>query len=398
MGNKFVFSILALFITFSLMFTGCASSTDSDNGTLVRLEEVMSVYPDFTGSVLVAKDDEILLSKGYGKADYDKKIDNTPQSIFGIASITSQFTAAAVMMLQEKKLLNLQDTVNKFIEDYPDGDKIKICHLLTHTSGIPEYYSFVDSIEKGKHTYTPSELIDIFKSKPLNFDAGTSFEFSNSNYALLGYIIEKVSGMKYEDYIKQNIFEPLGMDNSSFSGDVSSKDSNVTKALGYEEPETNTNEYSEETTAETEAAYKKAIEAEPTLTYSSGGIYSTVEDLYKWSNAFKTEILLSKASIKEMFTPHSESYGYGWFIDTNDEQSSASTTGNNPGNTEAGAVSTDAAGGSSQIVHHGGYLPGYSSFIIRDNTKNYVAVILSNKQHEESVMDLGYDLLDVLEN
>lgn len=419
MAKKFSLIMLTIIFTLSIIFTGCTSDTTSNKGEQAQLDEIMSFYTDFNGSVLVAKGDNILLNKGYGKADIDKNIDNKPQTIFGIGSITTQFTATAIMMLQEKNLLNIQDTINKFIPDYPNGDKIKIYNLLTHTSGIPEYYALVDTIEMGKHTYTSTELIDIFKNKPLNFDVGTKYEYSNSNYTLLGYIVEKVSGMRYEDYIQKNIFQPLGMNNSGFSGNIKNADGKTdtaSKAIGYSKPEIQSNmyEYTDPTNnaaATSTVTYKKSIEAEPTLTYAAGGIYSTVEDLYKWSKALNTDKLISKESLKEMFTPHEEGYGYGWFIDeiddehsheheagTADEQSDASSSSSNASKNDSNdSISTTAENKEGQIVHHGGYLPGYSSFIIRDNTNNYVVILLSNKEHDERVMDLGYALMNALE-
>lgn len=391
------FSVMFTFLfTFSVLITGCSSDTSSNKDANTELTDVISLYTGFDGSVLVANGDKILLNNGYGMADHEKKIDNKPQTKFGIGSITSQFTATAIMMLQEKKLLNIQDTINKYIPDYPNGDKIKIYNLLTHTSGIPEYFSLVDSIEVGKHTYTPEKLIDLFKDKPLGFDVGTKYEFSNSNYALLGYIIEKVSGLSYEEYIKNNIFKALDMNDSGFYNDIN-KDN---KAIGYSVPETNTTAQAQATatatTAEPTIALNKSIEAEPTLTYAASGIYSTVEDMYKWSKSFSTEKLISKESIKEMFTAHSENYGFGWFIDSNDSNSNNNSSASSSNDASNSTVSTQT-GNKDQVVHHGGYLPGYSSFIIRDNTKNYVVIILSNREHAQSVMDMGYELINVLE-
>ncbi len=406
MLRKFLLVLLTLTLTLSVLFTGCTNNKTSNSETLEQLQNVMSLYSGFDGSVLVAKGDELLLNSGYGNADYDKKIANKPQSVFGIGSITSQFTATAIMMLQEKHQLNIQDTVNKYIADYPNGEKIKIYHLLTHTSGIPELYSLVDSIEIGKRTYTSAEVIDLFKNRPLNFDTGTKYEFSNSNYALLGYLIEKVSGIKYEDYIEQNIFQPLNMNSSGFLSNPKSTDDKLgitERSIGYKQPEVKTPEFTEENAGEPLITYEKSIEAEPTLTYAAGGIYSTVEDLFKWNKALNTGKLITKESLKEMFTPHVESYGYGWFIDeTNEEHShehesetsvEQSDISDNASSSKVNNKNSEEA----EVVHHGGYLPGYSSFIIRDNTKSYVVIVLSNKEYEKRVMDMGYELMNVLE-
>ena len=406
--KKFLLGMLTFLFTLSILFTGCTSDTSdtsSSKDVKTQLEDVISLYTGFSGSVLVANGDELLLNHGYGEADYDRKVDNSPQTVYGIASITSQFTATAIMMLQEKNQLNIQDTINKYIADYPNGEKIKIYHLLTHTSGIPELYSLIESIEIGKRTYTSAEVIDLFKNKPINFDIGTKYEFSNSNYALLGYIIEKVSGLKYEDYIEQNIFNPLNMNSSGFLSNTKSTNNNsgiTDRAIGYKKPASNTTEL-EENTAEPSNTYEKSFEAEPTLTYAAGGIYSTVEDLYKWNKALNTDKLITNKSLKEMFTPRMKNYGYGWFIDehsaedSHNHESETADEHSDNSNSASSTIANDDNSKEAEVVHHGGYLPGYSSFIIRNNNKPYVVIILSNTEYEKRVMDMGYALLNVLE-
>lgn len=175
---------------------------------------------------------------------------------------------------------------SKYIPDYPNGDKIKIYNLLNHTSGIRDYVELAESIESGKHTYT-LELIELFKNEPLDFGTGTEFEYSNSNYILLGYIIEKVS-KNYKDYIKENILKPLNLSNTGFLSDKATiKD----KAVGYDTIDNNENEY------------KKAIDTEGSLIASAGEIYSTVEDLYMGRGFICREKIINKQSLKEMFTP-----------------------------------------------------------------------------------------------
>jgi len=236
--------IIFLFIS-TLLLTGCNSINpknlnektvvSSNNNIKSRLTKYMDRYSsknEFSGSILIAKDDEILLNKGYGTADYNKSIPNKPQTTFEIASLTKQFTATAILMLQEQKLLNVNDKLSKYIPDYPDGDNITIYNLLTHTSGIPEYLNYVDSIDTENHNlaYTPEELIELFKNEPFDFSSGTSFEYSNSNYILLGYIIEKVSNMKYEDYIENNIITPFKLTSTGF---LSNETTSKNKSIGY---------------------------------------------------------------------------------------------------------------------------------------------------------------------
>lgn len=346
---------LLIFISlYSLLLTGFVNettflkeSTKKENQAIERTVQkyMKNCYAQngFSGAVLVANDHDVLLDKGYGMSDYEKKTTNKPHTVFEIGSVTKQFTATAIMMLQEKGLLNVKDPIYKYIPDYPKGNKIKIYNLLTHTSGLPEYLQFVKSLESVKHTYTPKALIELFKNKPLDFKIGTRFQYSNSNYILLGYIIEKVSGMKYEDFIKRNIFKPLRMNNTGFlSNQAPIKD----KAIGYSMIDQENN------------AYTKSSEMESSLPYSAGEIYSTVEDLYKWNNALFTEKLIKKESLNKMFTPDLEDYGFGWRI--------------------------KKASDESKIVFHGGNIPGYTAFIERNINKKNTIIILSNMDSDNT--------------
>lgn len=369
MIKRTVFKIITLICIFTILLTGCASNqrTSIQESTQANYKEIQSKLINsmndyskkdgFSGTILIAKDDDIILDRGYGMADYENNIANTPQTVFEIASLTKQFTATAILMLQEKKLLNVQDTLNKYISDYPNGDKIKIYNLLTHTSGIPDILKIVDSLESGRHTYTHDELIEMFKNKQLNFDPGASYEYSNSNYVLLGDIIEKVSKMKYEDYIQKNILIPLKMNETGFLSDPTTIKN---KAIGYSVIWGNTNKYT------------KAIECEGSLPYSAGEICSTVEDLYRWENALFTGKLLKKESLNEMFTPYLNNYGFGWFINKDSE--------------------------GDKIISHDGSLPGYTTSIEKNADKKYVIIILSNKERNKSMYGINAGLLQLLEN
>jgi len=171
---------------------------------------------NFSGSILIAKEGRILLSKGYGMANLEHDVPNTPQTIFRLGSVTKQFTSMAIMQLQEKQLLNVDDPIAKYLPTYPNGEEITIHHLLTHTSGVPDFTSFPD-YEKTMMLPSPVEkTIERFKDKPLEFTPGEKFKYSNSGYILLGYIIEKVSGKSYEEFLKENIFQPLNMMNTGY--------------------------------------------------------------------------------------------------------------------------------------------------------------------------------------
>ncbi len=298
-------------------------------------EDYLKKY--FNGSILVAKEGKILLRKGYGKADFKKRISNTPETVFRLASITKQFTAMAVLILEEQGKLSTNNPLSKYIPDYPEGDKITIHNLLTHTSGIEEY--FRDELISWDHYYLPEELISIFKDKPLNFPPGERFQYCNSNYILLGYIIEKVSGKKYGDFLREYIFAPLDMKVSGYEdGKIKFKN----KAIGY---------YS------IKPKPTVAFNFDMSITYSAGGLCSTVDDLYKWDQALYTEKLVKKETLKKMLTPYSPviNYGYGWAGWTNE----TSTFVN---------------------MDHTGSFSGFSSYIYRDIRNQTVIIMLSNEQ------------------
>lgn len=252
----------------------------------------------FSGSVLIAKDRNILASKGYRMANYEHDVPNTPQTKFRLGSMTKQFTAAAIMQLQEQGKLNVEDSIDKYIPDYPNGDRITLHHLLTHTSGIPNLTSFP---EHRKTIMIPSPVektILRFKNKPLEYAPGEQFKYSNSGYLLLGYVIEKVSGKTYEDYLEENIFHPLNMVNSGYD-----HHSTVLKnrAEGYHL---------------TKDGLINAPYVAMSMPHAGGALYSTVEDLFLWDQALNTEKILKKSSLEKMFTPFKGNYGYGWRIDS----------------------------------------------------------------------------------
>jgi CubicO group peptidase (beta-lactamase class C family) len=362
-----LYMIISVFL-FTILLTGCAgketkslqeSAKVSNKVIQSKLIKYMNDYSKkngFSGTILISKDDDILLNRGYGMADYDKKVANTPHTVFQIASVTKQFTATAILMLQENKLLSVQDPISKYIPDYPNGDKIRIYNLLTHTSGIPDYIKLAESMETGKHTYTPEEVINLFKNKPLDFDTGTSFNYSNSNYILLGYIIEKVSNMKYEDYIEKNILKPLKLNETGF---LSKKPQIKNKATGYSILDRESN------------SYIPSYEMEDSLLYSAAGFCSTDEDLYRWEKALFAGKLIKKESLNEMFTPHLDNYGYGWFI--------------------------GKSAGGDKIIFHSGNALGFTSFVSKDVDKNYILIILSNKHADNSLENIIDGVSQIIE-
>jgi CubicO group peptidase (beta-lactamase class C family) len=330
--------LLGAFALLLIVVVGCAAQSIAANQELTaRVDEYVNGLVKqhrFSGSILLARGGKVLLSKGYGMANLEDETPNTPQTKFRLGSITKQFTAAAVLKLQEQGKLSVEDMVCKYVENCPAAwQAITIHHLLTHTSGIPNMTSFP---EFGKvkffHT-TPVETIAMFRDKPLEFTPGEKFNYSNSGYLLLGYIVERASGKAYADFLRENIFQPLGMKNTDV--DVN-RAILKNRAAGYTlGPEGIIN-----------AEY-----IDMTIPFSAGALYSTAEDLYLWDRALYTEQPLSKKSLEMMNTPFKAGYGYG--------------------------VSVGEQYGLKAIVHGGG-IEGFSTFLARFTTDDGTVVVLSN--------------------
>src|SRR5690606_13646030 len=225
--------------------------------------------------------------------------------IFQIASMTKQFTAVAILQLMENGKLSLNDTLQKYIDYFPSKDHpITVEHLLTHTSGIPEFFDIdEDEYHLLVKEHTPVELISYFENEPLEFKPGSKFRYSNSNYVLLGAIIEKASGLPYGQYIQERLFKPLGMNSTGLWYQDYFKEDQI--PLGY---------------MIKGDEYVVSTPIGGSVLYSSGGIVSTVDDLYIWNRALKNNSILSAESSSKMFTSktltdgQSYAYGYGVFV------------------------------------------------------------------------------------
>jgi CubicO group peptidase (beta-lactamase class C family) len=265
--------------------------------TSPRMDNIVQDYVQrkiFTGSILVARDGKIVFDKSYGSANLEWDIPNSPTTKFRIASLTKQFTAASIFLLQERGKLNIDDPVKKYVPDAPAAwDKITIHNLLTHSSGIPNSY---DGITSWSQTKTPEELVAAFRNKPLDFEPGTTRKYSNAGYYLLGYLIERVSGQSYKEFVSENIFKPLDMKDSGY---VSNSEVIHGRASGYQMGP---------------AGPENARYYNETLLFSSGGLYSTTEDLLKWEQGLLGGKLLSAASLKRMTTPFKHDFACGLVV------------------------------------------------------------------------------------
>lgn len=294
---------------------------------------------NFYGSVLVAKDGEVLLNSGYGFADLNQKTKNKPETKFAVGSVTKQFTAMGIMQLAEKDLIKIEDKVSKYIPNVPNGDNITIHNLLTHTSGLVNYTSLNEFLIGNIKDKEPREIIELIKDSPLEFQPGERFEYNNTGYLLLGMIIENVSKKPLEDYFKENIFDPLNMKDTGLSYGKNNETPDSTPYIGH---------------LEVQPVDDKILLSQA---YGAGSVYSTVGDLYRWDRALNTEKLVKKETLDKIFNKHTKiseeiSYGYGWMIK----------------DTENG-----------KEIYHGGNTVGYSSNIARYIDEDLSVIILTNK-------------------
>ena len=319
-----------------------------------KVDEYVKAYVDqnrFMGSVLIAKGGKVLVDKGYGMANIELDVPNSPQTKFRLGSITKQFTATAILQLEEKGKLSVNDAVSKYFPDSPPAWKaITIHNLLTHTSGIPNYTSFPGFMDKQARTpLTVAELLGLFKDKPLEFEPGSQMKYSNSGYEVLGYIIEKTSGVSYEEYVKRNIFDRVDMQDSGYDHDTT-----IIKhrAAGY---------------SLVNGKLQNARYLDMSSPYSAGSLYSTVDDLYRWDRALYTDKVLSRKSIEKMYTPFKNDYAYGWGVKDGPHKQYA----------------------------HGGGIFGFSTFIARYPADDAFVVVLSNIESAPAGRIAG-DLANIL--
>ena len=228
-------------------------------------------------TALIAKNGKIIYKKGIGMANLELNVPMQVDNVFRIGSITKQFTAVAILQLMEQGKLKLDDEITRFIPDYPThGKKITIEHLLTHTSGIQSFTNMLDYQKRMALDLEPTEIIDHFKNEPMEFDPGTKWNYNNSGYFLLGYIIEKASGKTYAEYLDEHIFKPAGMTNSLYGSD--------TKII-----KNRAGTYSKDV-----AGFENAAPINMKQPYAAGAIMSTVEDLYKWHQAVHSYKFIKK--------------------------------------------------------------------------------------------------------
>ena len=335
--------IIAIFIQLATLQVAIGQSKTA------KLDELMNLYTEygqFNGSVLVAEKGKVIYKKGFGMANMEWDIPNQSDTKHRLGSITKQFTSMLILQLAEQGKLKLDVPITTYLPDYnkSNGDKITIHHLLTHTSGTPNYTAFPNFFrDSTRDPYTPDEFVEVFADSTLQFTPGEKFTYSNSGYFLLGVIIEKVTGKSYEQVLQENIFTPLKMNSSGYD-----HHSTILKkrASGYEK---------------NGRAFRNANYIDMSIPYAAGSLYATVEDLYLWDQALYTNKLLSKKYMDLLFTKHVPAFGghyaYGWGVNK---------------------VPNGEANDSLKVISHGGGINGFNTLISRIPADKNLVVLFSN--------------------
>ncbi len=332
--NRIGIWTLALIAQSPWLFAGAEPSPGLEAQVDAYLAPLLET-DNFSGAILIAKGDRVLLRKGYGSAEAERP--NQPETPFQLASVSKAFTAAAILALAERGKLSLDDTLDQYIADYPRGDEIAIRHLLIHTSGIPNINLMPEYQALMKAPQTPRTLIPVFKAKPLDHQPGSRYRYSNSNYNLLAFIIEQVSGQSYGDHLEQRIFKPLGMARTGHN-DLGLARLPRGAAVGYEPDDA--------------WGVRRSAPLDWSVKTGNGSLFSTVDDLYKWDRGLAQGKLFAQKTLAMMFTDHGSNVGYGWFINQ---------THGRP--------------------HHfiNGRSPGFASYLGRYPTDDLCVIVLSNR-------------------
>jgi CubicO group peptidase (beta-lactamase class C family) len=305
----------------------------------------------FNGSLLIARDGKVMVSKGYGMSNFELDVPNTPQTKFRIGSITKPFTAMAIMLLQQRGKLTVQDSICKYLSDCPAGwQQITLHHLLSHSSGLAKHDKADDYLRTAMMPMKVTQLIDSFKNKPADFKPGEKFDYNNNGYILLGYVIEKLSGQSYETFLRENVFVPPGMTNSGYD---QHEPIIKNRATGYVRPADRVG-----------GTLMNAVYIDQSQPFSAGALYSTTEDLLRLDQALYEGKFLSPKTQEAMFLPAigaygpAPTYGYGWFINQQFNR---------------------------RAIWHPGGLPGFTSMLTRFPNDKVVIILLGNLENSQVI-------------
>ncbi|WP_223151596.1 serine hydrolase domain-containing protein [Chitinophaga varians] len=291
------------------------------------------------GVFMIARKGKPIYQKAWGKANLELDVPIKTDDVFQIGSMTKQFTAVAILLLEQQGKLSVKDPLSKYLPDYPSGDKITLHHLLTHTSGIQDFTRMKNLSTIGQKEMTPEMVIDFFKNEPVDSAPGEKYSYNNSGYFLLGYVIAKVSGVDYENFIQKNILDKVGMHNTYYATD---RQIIKNRAYGYHKKD---------------SVYVNKTRISYDIAYSAGALMSTVADLLKWQNALNQHLLLNNTAMQKAFTHYTlnngeaHMYGYGWQF-------------------------KDIKGAPARV--HGGHIFGYKSMAVYIPGEDIYVVGLSN--------------------
>lgn len=343
-----------------------ASGQDVPRTKLEKIDNLMKVYHDqakFNGSVLVAEAGKVIYKKGFGLADAEWNIPNAPDTKFRLGSITKQFTAVVVLQLVDEGKISLDGKISDYLPYYRQdtGKRVTIHHLLTHSSGIPDYTALpVFDSEISRNPFGIVEFIKKYCSGDLEFEPGSRFNYSNSGYFILGAVIEKASGKPYEQMLEEKIFRPLGMKNTGCDHQeavLSHRASGYSRSL---------------------AGFKNAGFMDMSVPYAAGSLYSTVEDLYLWDQALYADKLLPAKAKELLFKPHIKagaySYAYGW---------------------DVGKITLPESKREVPFTTHGGGISGFISLIQRLTADRHLIVLLTNTD-SAGLSEIGTAITDIL--
>jgi len=344
-------------VSFALILSASAAGLSSaQDPRPARLREYLAAAAglgQLNASVLIAERGTVLVDTGYGFADIEQSVRNTPDTRFRVASVTKQFTAMAIAMLAEEGKLALGDPISKYLDSLPPAwAGITIHHLLRHTSGISDYEEWFDGYNTQAYSdymsqaHAPERILRDAKARPLDHEPGTKFRYSNSAYIALGFIIERASGMPYAEFLRTRIHEPLGM---ALSGQDRSEEITPNRAQGYRlRPSSGARAYFNGLQrSDFLNAYYQLMEPPQ----ADAGLITTARDLYRWDQALYTEVLVKRAMLDSIFTPGLGDYGYGWFVRS----------------------------GPDGVVHgHSGGLPGFTCYIMRIPESRRTIIVLGN--------------------
>jgi CubicO group peptidase (beta-lactamase class C family) len=336
-------NVLAVFVALIVLFASCSDrKPDPAIGSYIDSLMSASFKPNAPGAVvLVAKDGVPVFRKAYGLANVELNVPNMPEYVFAIASMTKQFTGVCMLQLVQQGKLSLQDDIRKYLPEFnTHGRLITIEHLLTHTSGIPNSEAKPEFDQRKAFEQSQEEMLAFIMNDPLLFEPGSDFSYNDSGYYLLGLIVERVSGMKYNEYLQKNIFQPSGMKSST----VATREQTIPMFVaGY--------------TGASDTVFRPAEYFSWKWNQGLGDILTSVDDMLKWDEALYTDKLVRRDLLEKAWSSfvltddRKTNYGYGWVLSKYQDL---------------------------EVILHAGGMPGFASFVVRIPSQHIFVVILSN--------------------